>query len=137
MKAIFTLDGVRGLKVALEKCGDSLKSRVSAANEETARAVQRAARSYAPRREGDLINAIKYEGKGLNWRVGVENVTLTRRGGTSAHQNPSIYGVWYELGFLTRNIPSHPFMKPAADREERSHVDRVSSAVDEALGEVQ
>jgi hypothetical protein len=137
VRAIYTMDGVRGLERALEKGSAELVRRVEEANQTTARAVQRTAQALAPRREGDLIRAIKYAGKGLNWRVGLENVTLRLRGGNSAHQNPSIYGVWYELGFLTRNIQAHPFMKPAADREERSHMDRVSEAVNEALSEVQ
>jgi hypothetical protein len=136
VKALYRLDGVIGLEHALERGGDAIKRRVSVAVEQTARNVQRTARSLAPRREGDLINAIQVAGKGLNWRVGVDNVTLTRRGGTSAHQNPSVYGVWYELGFVTRNIASHPFMKPAADSEEQAHVQRTEQAINAAIGEI-
>lgn len=136
MKATYTLDGVRGLQSALERGGKALTARVSAAVEQTARNVQRTAQSLAPRDKGDLMRAIKVEGKGLNWRVGIDNATITSRGGSSAHQNPAVYGVWYELGFVTRNIASHPFMKPAADQEERAHVDRTEQAINAALGDV-
>jgi hypothetical protein len=137
VRALFTLDGVRGLERALERGGEALKSRVGVACEQTARNVQQAAQRFAPRDRGDLIRAIKVAGKGLNWRVGVEDVTLTSRGGkNSAHQNPSVYGVWYELGFVTRNIHAHPFMKPAADGEERAHVERTEQALNAAIGEI-
>jgi hypothetical protein len=136
VKALFTLDGVRGLERALERGGEALKNRVGAACEQTARNVQLAAQRFAPKDKGDLMRAIKVAGKGLSWRVGVDNVTLRTRGGNSAHQNPSVYGVWYELGFVTRNIAAHPFMKPAADGEERAHVDRTEQAINVAIGEM-
>lgn len=134
MKAIFTVTGVRGLQQALERGGDTLRTRVSAAVEQTARQVQRSAQARAPRDKGDLIRAIQVAGKGLNWRVGIDNVTLALRGGTSAHQHPSIYGVWYELGFITRNIQAQPFMKPAAESEESAHVARTEQAINAAVG---
>lgn len=133
MKATYSLDGVRGLQQALERGGLVLKSRVSSALEQTARNVQRSAQGFAPRDKGDLVRAIKYAGKGLNWRVGVDDVTISARGGNSAHQNPAVYGVWYELGFVTRNIASHPFMKPAADLEESAHVQRTEQAINVAI----
>ena len=134
MKAFFRMDGARGLKDALEKGGEQIATRVSRALEQTARNVQLAAQGHAPRDKGDLVRAIKYTGKGLNWRVGIDNVTLTLRGGNSAHQNPAVYGVWYELGFVTRNIQSQPFMKPAADAEEQAHVERTEQAINAAIG---
>ena len=134
MKAIFTVTGVNGLQDALERGGDNIKTRVGRASEQTARQVQRGARVRAPRDKGDLIRAIQVAGKGLSWRVGIDNVTLALRGGSSAHQNPSIYGVWYELGFVTRNIDAQPYMKPAAEDEEQGHVDRTEAAINSALG---
>lgn len=134
MKAIFSVAGVNGLKDALERGGDNIKTRVGRACEQTAKRVQLRARAKAPRDKGDLIRAIQMAGKGLSWRVGVDNVTLALRGGSSAHQNPSVYGVWYELGFVTRNIDAQPYMKPAAEDEEQGHVDRTEAAINSALG---
>jgi len=136
VKALFTLDGVRGLERALERGGETLRARVGAACAQTARNVQLSAQGFAPRREGSLIRAIKVEGKGLNWRVGLDNVTLPGRGGTTSHQTPAVYGVWYELGFVTRNISARPFMKPAADGQERPHIDRTEQAINAAIGDM-
>jgi hypothetical protein len=134
VKASFKLDGARGLQDALERGGENIKARVSRACEQTARNVQREARAHAPHDKYDLWRAIQVSGKGLSWRVGLDNVTLTMRGGNSAHQNPSVYGVWYEYGFKTKDIDAVPYMKPAADSEEQAHVERTEAAINGALG---
>ena len=136
MKALYRMDGVRGLQLALEKGGEALRKRVSQAVDQTARQVQRAARGFAPHDQGDLVRAIQYAGKGLNWRVGLDNATIVSRGGSSAHQNPAVYGVWYELGFVTRNIDAHPFMGPAVESEEQAHVNRTEQAINAAVGSI-
>ncbi len=134
MKAIYTVQGVNGLKAALEQGSEDMKKRVSVACEITAKRVQRLARSRAPRDKGDLIRSIQVAGKGLNWRVGLDNATLTMRGGSSAHQNPAVYGVWYELGFKTKHIDADPYMKRSGEDEEQGHVDRTEAAINAALG---
>ena len=134
MKAIFTVTGVNGLKDALERGGDNIKTRVGRACEQTARNVQRGARAKAPRDKGDLIRAIQVAGKGLSWRVGIDNATLELRGGSASHKTPAVYGPWYEFGFVTKPIDAQPFMKPAAEDEEQGHVDRTEAAINSALG---
>ncbi len=83
----------------------------------TAYAVKSRAQSYAPRDQGDLVNAIAAQQRGKTWVVGVLDVSLPSRGGNTAHQHPSVYGVWYEFGFTTRKIARHAFMGPASDAE--------------------
>lgn len=136
MKAHYRMEGVMGLKQALEQGGKDIQKRVSRALEQTAKNVQRTAQRLAPRETGALARAIQYTGKGLNWRVGIDDAQLAGRGGSSAHQYPSVYGVWYELGFVTRNIQAHPFMKPAADAEEQAHVARTEAAINAAVGDM-
>jgi hypothetical protein len=61
----------------------------------------------------------------------VEDKRVASRGGSNpAHLNPGVYGVWYEYGFVTRNIQARPFMRPAAQSEEMAHRLRLSRALE-------
>lgn len=134
-KAFFTLNGLQGFTADLEHIGESLVVRASIAIEVTANRVQSRAQVLAPHDRGDLAATIKTAGQGLTRFVGLEDVDLPSRGGRNrAHRNPSVYGVWYEYGFKTRNIPAHPFMGPARDAEEAGHIERLIDAVNGALG---
>lgn len=135
--ALYELTGTRELEQALARASATVRARAAAASQETARAIARRARTGAPRDRGDLQANITFEGKGLSWRVGIADVSLPSRGGSnSAHQNPWVYGVWYEYGFVTRNIPTTPFMRPAADQEDAPHVARMEAAINDGLREV-
>ena len=126
----FTLTGARGFETALARAGEEAKRQVERVNRETAFAVRARAESFAPKDRGDLARNISAQGKGMNWRVGVLDVELPSRGGrNTAHLNPSVYGVWYEYGFVTRKIAKHPFMRPAVDAEEGQYQSRLQSAV--------
>lgn len=130
----FEMLGIKDFARSLDAISESTKDKLGAAMKTTATAIQARARINAPAREGDLSRAIKAEGKGLNWRVGIDDKDISSRGGrNSAHRNPSVYGVWYELGFKTRKIDSHPFMGPAVDTEEAAHDARVDQALDAGL----
>lgn len=125
----FELTGIRNLQAALERASQSVRAKVAAINEETARAIQARARANAPRDRGDLVRSIEVRGAGLNWRVGVVDARIPSRGGTnSAHLNPAVYGVWYEFGFVTRKIAAHPFMRPAVDAERQRYENRLREA---------
>lgn len=135
--ALYELKGTRELVDALEKVSGEARTRAGRASAETARLIARAARAGAPRDRGDLQANITYEGKGLSWRVGIADVTIPSRGGrNSAHLNPWVYGVWYEYGFVTRQIQTQPFMRPAADAQEGPHVARMEAAIGAAVGAV-
>lgn len=128
--ALYELQGMRGLEAALEKASASVRRGVELANRDTAYAIQRRAKSFAPRDKGDLIANIAVQGKGYNWRIGILDVSLPSRGGTNtAHLNPWVYGVWYEFGFRTRKIAAHPFMKPAVAVETPAHEARLQAAM--------
>lgn len=127
--ASFKLQGMQGFKLALEQLPTTVYAAVGSACQQTALAVQQRARQFAPRDKGDLAAAIRVEGRGAHWRVGVAgDDVLSRTGRNAAHRHPSTYGVWYEFGFTTRKILKHPFMGPAADAEEGPHEDRLRIA---------
>lgn len=111
----------------------ALTVELTKANRDTAVGVVFRARALAPRDTGDLQSAITFDGKGLNWRAGIDDRSYPSRGGNTAHQNPWVYGVWYEMGFVTRKIARHQYMGPAADIEDPLHEARVTAAVDRTL----
>jgi hypothetical protein len=128
-KASFRLTGFLGLQDKLARLPKSAFIEVGIACHQTALAVQRRARQLAPKDKGDLMRAIQVAGRSANWRVGlVDEDVLSRGGRNTAHRNPSVYGVWYELGFTTRKILKHSFMGPAAAAEEGPHEDRLRAA---------
>lgn len=134
--AFYEIKGTFEFERELAGLAADVRIRAERASEETARAIARRARAGAPRDRGDLQANITFEGKGLSWRVGIADVSLPSRGGqNSAHQNPWVYGVWYEYGFVTRNIRTTPYMRPAAEAEDAPHQARISAAVDGAVRE--
>jgi hypothetical protein len=134
MQATFRLDGIEGLTADLQQYGSDVLARVSDADQVTATRVQERARTNAPRDKGDLVEAIQVQGSGLTWFVGLVDEDLPSRGGeNTAHRNPSVYGVWYEFGFKTRNIGTHAFMGPARDAEEEPHLNRLIEAMNGAV----
>lgn len=136
MKASYELKGVRGLQLALENASEQMTKRVSTAMERTAKLVQAEARRLVPKDEHDLERAIQIAGKKLSWRVGLDDAPVTSRGGSSAHQHPSVYGIWYEFGFTKKNIDAKPYMGPASQSQERAHVERTEDAINAALKEI-
>ncbi len=115
---IFTLGGVNQLRDVFKQIPEIIKAPLERLKQKTAFAVKNRAQALAPRAEGDLVNAIAAQKKGNTWIVGLLDVSLPSRGGNSAHQHPSVYGVWYEYGFKHRQIARHSFMRPAAESAE-------------------
>ena len=117
--ATFAVIGAVGLGRDLAAVRDDVRQGLEQIVEARALGVQSRAQARAPRDKGDLIAAIQAKGRGLSWRVGIVDRTIPGRGGhNTAHLNPWVYGVWYELGFVTRQIPAQPYMRPAADEED-------------------
>ena len=137
MQVLYSLQGARGIQDLIERASKAMQADLERACRDTAFAVRRKARSNAEviRDRGDLIASIEADGKGTSWRVGLVDRRIPSRGGRdSAHLNPSIYGVWYELGFVTRRIAASPFVNPAAESEAQAHEDRIMRAVTRHLG---
>lgn len=131
--ATFELIGVPAFVGALDALRAEVRVQLGRAAGDTARRVATRARSLAPQRTGTLASAINFDGKDLHWRAGVEDRSYPSRGGNTAHQNPWVYGVWYELGFVTRKIARHAFMGPAADAELPAYEQRCADAVNQAI----
>jgi hypothetical protein len=130
MRAIYELQGVRGIQDLVDRATKETKGKLERACRDTAIAVVTRAKANAPKDRGDLAASIASEGKGTNWRVGLLDRSIPSRGGSnSAHLNPSVYGVWYELGFVTRKIAQHKFMEPAIEAEAVAHQNRISAAL--------
>jgi hypothetical protein len=130
----FDVLGLSDLRVAVDALRDDVQAQLADVLEDTAAAIQARARTYAPRDRGDLARVIRYTGKGLNWRVGLSDERVASRGTkNSAHQHPYVYGIWFELGFVSRHIARHPFMEPAVNQEEPLHNARVDRVLDEAI----
>jgi hypothetical protein len=114
----YSLTGLRSLTSILEVAPAVVREQIGRHNRDTIFAIARRAQADAPKDKGDLARSISVQGKGLNWRAGILDVSLPSRGGdNTAHLNPWVYGQWYEFGFVTRKIAAHPFMKPAVDAE--------------------
>jgi hypothetical protein len=122
----YTLTGLKDLRDVFGKIPAALEGPIGKVNRDTAGAIQARARSLAPHDKGDLIRQIAAASNdGITWRVGILDTTLSRGGKNSAHQHPSVYGVWYEYGFVHRKIAAHPFMRPAAKAEETQYQQRI------------
>lgn len=133
-KATFELIGLSTFVRDIQALAPEVRDRVAPVVERTARQIERDAQARAPRREGDLAASIEAQGRGLSWRVGIVDRDISARGGrNTAHRNPSVYGVWYEFGFLTRRIRAHPFMGPARDAADATYEQELARAVDGAL----
>ncbi len=134
---IFSLDGVNQLRDVFKQIPDLIQKPLNDLERKTAYAIQARARGLAPRDQGDLINAISAQQKGKTWVVGLLDVSIPSRGGNSAHQHPSVYGVWYEFGFTTRKIARHSFMNPAAEAELphwETGLDALARQIEDAVG---
>jgi hypothetical protein len=112
---VFNLDGIKALKDVFGQIPGVIQQPLQNLERTTAYAVKARAQGFAPRDKGDLINAISAQKSGQSWIVGLLDVSLPSRGGNTAHQHPSVYGVWYEYGFTHRKIARHSFMRPAAE----------------------
>ena len=135
MRALISLQGVRGIQDLVERATARTKFELGHACRTTALAVAERAKQNTPKDRGDLAASIATDGKGTNYRVGLVDRNIMSRGGSnSAHLNPSVYGVWYELGFTTRKIDRHAFMSPAAEAEQDAHEQRISAALTTAIG---
>lgn len=131
----FELLGVADLKVSLDALRDDVRLRLEDAIDDSAHAIQTRAKTKVPIDKGDLARAIQLAGKGLARLIGLEDRSVPSRGGTnSAHLNPWVYGQFVEFGLRNRNMPAQPFMGPAVDEEEAAHYQRVTDAVNEAIG---
>ena len=135
IQPLFSLQGVRGIQDLVERASKQTKTELEKACRNTAQAVAARAKHAAPRDRGDLAGSIAIDGKGTSWRVGLIDRRIPSRGGNnSAHLNPSVYGVWYEFGFTSRNIARREFMYPAAEAEAAAHEQRISAALEAGLG---
>ena len=131
---LYEIPAARSFATELDKASKEIKALAAREVLETARLIARLAKAKAPFDKGDLRNAITFEAKGLNGKVGIDDRRIASRGGNnSAHLNPWVYGVWYEYGFVTRRISTQPYMRPAADAVEPSHVARMEAAVNASL----
>jgi hypothetical protein len=134
-KASFELKGLPSFVKDLEDVSTRVRAAIAPEVQQTARLIQATAQSLVPRDKGDLARAIQIRGRDVNWRVGLADEDLPLRGGRNrAHRNPSVYGVWYEYGFKTRQIARRPFMGPAVEANEDSHYARLIQAINRALG---
>ncbi len=134
---VFTLDGINRLRDVFKQIPDVIQKPLDALEQRTAFAVKARARGFAPRDQGDLINAIEAQRSGKSWIVGLLDVSLPSRGGNTAHQHPSVYGVWFEKGFTHRKIARHSFMEPARNAEEphwESGLDQLARQIEDAVG---
>lgn len=130
----FELRGVPGLRDALARVGTDITRNVGNEAKATATAIVRQAQNRAPRDKGDLRASIAARGGGLTWRVGILDTEFPGRGGNDhAHRHPWVYGLWYELGFVSRNIRTTPFMAPAVEAEYDGHLDRIRKALSAAV----
>lgn len=135
IQPLISLQGVRGIQDLVERATTQTKTELEKACRNTAQAVAARAKQAAPKDRGDLAASIATDGKGTSWRVGLIDRRIPSRGGdNSAHLNPSVYGVWYELGFTSRKIERHEFMSPSAEAEADAHERRISAALATSLG---
>lgn len=119
-KPAFELLGLPAFIKEIETLTPQVKKDLEPVVRDAALSIQRHAQRFVPKDRGDLMRAIQVRGKELLWRVGLVDEDLPARGGTNrAHRNPSVYGVWYEYGFVHRNIRRQKFMEPAIDMEEQ------------------
>lgn len=133
--ASFTVDGLSGFAGDLREFAQGTREGLARVSERTANDLRQTAQLFAPRDRGDLVRAIQVQGRGLSWRVGLEDAPVATRGGTnSAHLNPSVYGPWYEFGFVTKQIAAHPFMGPAVDGHQSAHADAVERVLSDQSG---
>lgn len=131
--ATYVLVGAGAFAEDLQAASRDVQVAAARVVRDTAQAIASRARAAAPRDRGDLQATIGADGRGLTYRVGIRDVTIPSRGGTSAHQTPWVYGVWYEYGFTTRRIPTRPFMRPAADAEDEPFTERMSALLRDAV----
>lgn len=130
----FDVLGLSTLTVDLNTLRDETRAGLERVVEGSAKSIRDRAQYKAPRDRGDLADAIEAQGRGLNWRVGIVDARIPSRGGqNSAHLNPWVYGVWYELGFKTRKIDARPYMGPSVDEVEPIHSRKVDDVIDGAL----
>ncbi len=129
-KATFEIVGLPNFLRDIDALTPELRATLAPVVRQSAERIQRQAQAFAPRETGDLARAIQTRGRDLSWRVGLVDEDLPSRGGTNrAHRNPSVYGVWYEFGFVTRRILRRPFMGPAAEAEEAVFEQRLKEAM--------
>lgn len=130
----FDVLGIRDLGIDLDGVSDDIRTGLADVFRGSATSVRDHAAFLAPRDRGDLANAIQAQGKGLSWRVGVVDERIESRGGkNSAHLNPSVYGPWYENGFISRHIRRQRFMGPAVEHQEPLFNAGVDRVLDKAL----
>ena len=133
-KATYELIGLSTFVRDIQALAPEIRDRVEPVVQRTALEIQRDAQARAPRDKGDLASAIEAQGRGLSWRVGIVDRDIPARGGrNTAHRNPSVYGVWYEFGFVTRRIAKHEFMSPARDAADLHYENDLAQAVNGAL----
>ena len=129
-KATFEIVGLAGFVKDLQALMPETRQRLTPVVRDAALSIQRHAQGLAPRDRGDLARAIQVRGKELSWRVGLVDQDIPSRGGRNrAHRNPSVYGVWYEFGFVTRRIARRAFMGPAVDAEDAVFEQRLKQAI--------
>jgi hypothetical protein len=128
----FELNGIRGLEQALDLVSASVRADVSEACADTAAAVQQRAKVhlFQHRDRGDLLRAVGLSGRGLRYRVGIEDGSVPSRGGrNTAHLNPWVYAQFLHYGTRHPSRPAFPFMEMAASAEQSPHQQRIERAL--------
>lgn len=129
-KAAFELVGLANFVKDIEALTPQVRADLAPIVRDSAFRIRDHAQGLVPRDKGDLMRAIQARGRDLLWRVGLVDQDLPSRGGRNrAHRNPSVYGVWYEKGFVHRRIRRRPFMEPAVDAEEQVFETKLKEAL--------
>lgn len=144
MQVLMTLENVPWLQQFLKTAAPEVLKAVGIENRNTAFAMRARARANLRASghvdTGDLLEAITVDGNGLRWRVGLDDRrgyrSGVRRGADIAHQYPWVRGIWYEKGFLTKHIPTTPYMAPAFESEEPGYQARQETIVNATLAKL-
>lgn len=115
-KELLILEGLPGLKAALERKVEELRASSEVAVAEEVKAIEEDARSTAPRLTGELEEDIESSAEGLRGEV----------------KSTSRHSVFMEFG--TFKDEAQPFMRPAAERARRRFPTRAAAIIRAALG---
>jgi hypothetical protein len=132
----YEITGIRALELRLDRVAASERVAVGEACAETAIGVEQRAKTHLlqHRDRGDLIRAVGRSGRGLRYRVGIEDGAVPARGGTNtAHLNPWVYGRFLHYGTRHPVRDAFPFMEMAAAAEQAPHERRLARALGEAV----
>lgn len=102
----------------LKKLGSNLSGALEAAATSGAMLIQNEAKDLAPYRTGTLRRSIHTE------TVEKTSDSVTLKVGTDV-----VYAAAQEFGIDDRNLPAHPFLRPAVDHNKEKLVDEIRKAL--------